>query len=112
MEIDFSRCILERAGGVLLRVAVTPNSRRTRVDGLHDGALRLRVAAPPLEGRANDELVAWLAHELRVPRRSVRVARGATARRKGIEIDAPMAEVRAWLERVLASSGEPPLANS
>ena len=54
-------CLSERAGGAVLSLAVVPNAKRTEVDGLHDGALRVRLAAPPLEGRANDALVAWLA---------------------------------------------------
>jgi hypothetical protein len=91
-------CLAARGDGALLSVAVVPNARRTGVDGLHDGALRVRLVAPPVEGQANDLLVAWLARELGLPRRAVRVARGATSRRKSVEIDAPAAVVSGWLD--------------
>ena len=47
-----------------LLVAVIPNAKRTEAIGLHDGCLRVRLQAPPLEGRANDALVAWIASQL------------------------------------------------
>ncbi len=93
---------LERHGDALwLAVSVVPNARRTGADGLHDGALRVRLAAPPVDGKANDTLVAWLAGELDVPRRSVTLVRGQTSRRKWIELDVGQAELDAWLARVL-----------
>jgi uncharacterized protein YggU (UPF0235/DUF167 family) len=69
---------------------------------LHDGCLRVRLAAPPVDGKANDALLAWLAAELRLPRRGVRLLRGDTARRKQVELDAPPAAVATWLAQVLA----------
>jgi uncharacterized protein (TIGR00251 family) len=92
-----------RAGGVTLAVAVVPNARRTGADGLHHGALRVRLAAPPVDGKANAALVAWLCDELSLPRRAVRVARGATARRKAVEIDLAPDKVAAWLASLLAA---------
>jgi len=96
-------CLGERGGGSLLRVAVVPNARRTGADGLHDGALRVRLAAPPVEGQANARLLAWLADELGCAKRAVRLQRGDTSRRKAVEIDLPAAAVAAWLARVLAA---------
>jgi len=87
--------------GSLLRVAVVPNARRTGADGLHDGALRVRLAAPPVEGQANARLLAWLADELGCAKRAVRLQRGDTSRRKVVEIDLPAATVAAWLERAV-----------
>ncbi|MBG6079739.1 DUF167 domain-containing protein [Rubrivivax gelatinosus] len=86
-----------------LRVAVVPNARRTGADGLHDGALRVRLNAPPVDGKANDTLVAWLADELDLPKRAVRLTHGQTGRRKTIELDAPPEAVAAWLARVLGA---------
>jgi uncharacterized protein (TIGR00251 family) len=91
---------VERSGGVTLRLAVVPNAKRTAADGWHDGALRVRLVAPPVEGKANDQLIEWLAHELGLPQRAVRVARGATARRKQVEIDTAPERVAAWLNIV------------
>ena len=94
-------CLRPREGGCTLDLAVIPNARRTGADGLHDGALRLRLVAPPVDGKANERLCEWLAGELHCPRRSVRLVRGATARRKQVEVDLPLDQVSVWLDRQL-----------
>lgn len=91
-------CLAARGDGAVLSLAVVPNARRTGADGLHDGALRVRLNAPPVDGKANEVLVAWLADALGLPRRAVRLARGATGRRKQVEIDLDAAAVAGWLE--------------
>ncbi len=83
-----------------LEVAVVPNAKRTGADGRHDGALRVRLNAPPVDGKANEVLVGWLADELGVPKRAVTLLRGQTARRKLLEIDVEPAALEAWLQRV------------
>jgi uncharacterized protein (TIGR00251 family) len=92
----------------MLMVAVQPGARRTGADGLHDGALKLRLVAPPVEGQANAALVAWLAEQLGLPKRAVRVSRGAASRRKAIEIDLPPAEVARWLASALPAAPASP----
>ena len=82
----------------LLTVAVIPNAKRSERAGLHDGALRVRLAAPAIEGRANDALIAWLADELGVPRRIVTLRHGATSRRKRLEIAVPLVQLLRWLD--------------
>lgn len=57
------------------------------MDGVTDGVLRVRVAAPPLEGAANHALVRVLAEELGVARRSVRIVAGAAGRQKLVVVD-------------------------
>ncbi len=88
-------------GGSRLQVAVVPGAKRTGADGLHDGCLRVRLTAPPVDGKANDALQAWLAEELHLPRRGVRLERGASARRKLLALDAAPEQVAAWLARQL-----------
>lgn len=97
-------CLTREGNGCLLRVSVSPNARRTAVDGLHDGALRVRLAAPPVDGKANDALVAWLAAALGLPRRAVRLRHGLTSRRKQIEIDAGAEQVAASLDGLSRTS--------
>lgn len=94
-------CLSPRGDGSQLLVAVQPGARRTGADGLHDGALKLRLVAPPVEGKANEALVAWLADQLGLPKRAVRVARGTTSRRKVVEIDAAPEAVARWLAGIL-----------
>lgn len=86
----------------MLRLAAAPGSRRTGADGLHDGCLRVRLVAPAVDGKANDALLDWLASELRLPRRALRLLRGQTARRKQVAVAAPPAAVARWLDRACA----------
>jgi uncharacterized protein (TIGR00251 family) len=92
-----------RAEGVLLQLSVMPNAKRTQVDGLRDGALRLRLAAPPIDGRANEALVAWLAKSLGVPKRDVEVLRGESSRRKQVAIAVSHDVAANWLADVLST---------
>ena len=85
-----------------LAVSVQPNAKRTAADGLHDGALRVRLGAPPVDGKANQLLIDWLADELGVPKRAVQLVRGETSRRKWLAIDTPAERVAAWLATRLA----------
>ena len=66
---------------------VQPRARRTEVAGRHGDAIKVRLAAPPVDGAANDELVRFLAERLGVTRAAVRIAAGAGSRRKTVEID-------------------------
>ena len=100
-ESDPLPCLTPRDTGVLLLLSVVPNAKRTEVDGLHDGALRVRLAAPPIDGRANDALIAWLAKQLGVARRDVELLRGESSRRKQVAIAVSMDAATAWLSRML-----------
>lgn len=96
----------DRAGtGCELWVQVVPNAGRTAVAGLHDGALRVRLAAPPIEGRANAELLQWLARALGLPRRAVTLAGGDLSRRKRLHVDCAPERLAAWLRLQLKESG-------
>jgi uncharacterized protein (TIGR00251 family) len=70
-----------------LLVQVQPRASRTEVVGRHGDAIKIRVAAPPVDGAANAELVRFLARRLGVPRGQVRLAAGTAGRRKRFEID-------------------------
>ena len=86
-------------------MAVVPNAKRNGADGLHDGALRVRLAAQPVEGQANARLLAWLAGELGCAKRAVRLQRGDASRRKVVEVDLPVTTVADWLARVVRVAG-------
>ncbi|MFL6629262.1 MAG: DUF167 domain-containing protein [Vitreoscilla sp.] len=94
---DVLSCLSTRGDGVLLQLSVMPNAKRTEVDGLHDGALRVRLAAPPIEGRANEALVAWLAKSLGIPKRDVELLRGESSRRKQVAIAVSHEVAARWL---------------
>ncbi len=75
------------ATGVELDVRVIPRARRTEIAGTRDNALLVRVAAPPVEGAANDAVIDLLAGACHVPRRVVRLVSGESSRYKRIAID-------------------------
>jgi len=72
------------AEGWVIAVHVQPGAKRSGAAGLHGGALKLRIAAPPVEGKANDALIAFIAGALGVPRRAVSVVKGASSREKRV----------------------------
>jgi uncharacterized protein (TIGR00251 family) len=74
-------------GGILLAVHVQPGASRSEVAGLHGDALKVRVASPPVDGRANAALVNFVAELLAVPRAGVRIISGQTGRRKLLRIE-------------------------
>lgn len=81
-----------------LAIKAIPNAPRSEVIGWLGDALKIKVHAPPVEGRANEVLCEFLTDELDLPRRAVTVLRGDTSRQKVIRIDGlTLAEVRTRL---------------
>jgi uncharacterized protein (TIGR00251 family) len=76
----------EAPGGVVLEVLVQPRASRTRVVGVHDGRLKVQLAAPPVDGEANVALVDFLAHALGARRSDVEIERGESGRRKTVRV--------------------------
>lgn len=79
------RCT-ESKGVLTFTVRVVPRSSQSCLAGEHDGALRVRVAAAPVDGAANEELIRTLARALSVPRRNVEIATGQTSRLKQVRV--------------------------
>lgn len=73
-------------GGTRFRVRVQPRASQTALAGAFDGALRVRVAAPPVDGEANDVLTRFLAKRLDCSRAAVRIVAGFTGRMKVVEV--------------------------
>lgn len=89
----------EREGALIFTVRVVARASQSRVEGEHDGALRVRVAAPPVDGAANQELVRTLAHAFSLPARAVEITSGHTSRIKQVRV---YGAERARLERLAA----------
>jgi hypothetical protein len=81
-----SWCRREASGDVLLDLHVQPGARKTEIAGVHGDALKVRLAAPPVDGRANDCLIDFIAARTGVPRAAVELVSGATSRRKRLRI--------------------------
>jgi uncharacterized protein len=68
-------------------VYIQPRASTTELDGTHDGLIKIRIAAPPVENAANLALIEFIARRLGIAKRCVRVVSGAASRRKMLEID-------------------------
>ncbi|HEV8096061.1 MAG TPA: DUF167 domain-containing protein [Burkholderiales bacterium] len=86
-------------GSITLTIHAQPGAKKTEVAGVHGAALKIRLAAPAVEGKANDALIAFFAASFGVPRRNVMLVRGETGRRKTVRIASPAARPdRDWGE--------------
>ena len=72
---------------MILELHIQPGASRTEFAGKHGGRIKLRLAAPAHEGKANEALIEFLAEYYRVPRRSIRITAGLKSRRKRVVID-------------------------
>ena len=69
-----------------LKIYVQPGGKKSEVLGEHDGAIKIRIAAPPVEGAANEELIRFLAELYGVKRRDIEILSGHTSRHKRVRI--------------------------
>jgi len=70
--------------GVTIRIRAQPGAKRTEVAGLYGDCLKVRLASPPVDGKANDCLIEFLAQRLGVKRGQVAITRGLSSRRKNV----------------------------
>ena len=78
--------ITKTAAGAAFRVRVQPGASKNEIVGVHEDALRVRVSAAPVQGKANRALVQFLAKQLRLKRSQVEIIRGHTSRIKTIHV--------------------------
>ena len=90
------------AGGVAFAVRVVPRAKRDAIEGTMDGALKVRLKAPPVEGQANEALRRFLAERLNIPRAAVTILSGESSRRKRVAVNGVK------LERILALARSDP----
>jgi uncharacterized protein (TIGR00251 family) len=79
--------VREQPNGVTFEVVVVPRASRSKVVGLHGTALKVTLAAPPVDGEANAELCALLAKALGVAKRAVRIVHGEHSKTKTVQVD-------------------------
>jgi uncharacterized protein (TIGR00251 family) len=76
-------------GGIRLVVHVTPNAKKSEVTGVQEDALKIRLHAQPIEGKANEALIRFVADSLDIPKSAVNITHGHTNKRKILEIKIP-----------------------
>ena len=84
--------ITEKDGAVSFAVRVVPRASRSEIVGAVDGALKVRLAAPPVDGAANAELIKLFAKTLGVPKSDIEIASGQTSKSKKLRIAGVTAE--------------------
>lgn len=102
----------DRHGDVIVDIQVVPNAAKTQVDGLYGeqdtiAALKVRLNAPPVDGKANEALLKWLAGQLGIPRKSLEVVHGQTSRRKQLRLSAEVAAKADWHQLTRHIAGQP-----
>jgi hypothetical protein len=90
--------------GVTIQIHAQPGARRTESGGLYGDCLKVRLACPPVDGKANEQLIQFLAERLKVKRGQVTITRGLSSRRKNVFVAAAGITPLALLEE----NGEKP----
>jgi uncharacterized protein len=84
-------------GSVILTLHIQPGAKKTELAGLHGEALKIRLAAPPVDGKANAALLAFLAKQAGIPKAAVELLSGDTSRSKRVRLSgADARKVAAW----------------
>jgi len=76
----------EQSQSFIIAFHCQPGAKKTEVQGEHDGRLKIRLAAPPVEGKANDALVAWLSKLLSINRSHIELLAGDLSRLKRVKV--------------------------
>jgi len=90
---------------LVFTVLATPRASRTQIVGEHDGALRVKLKAAPVDGAANEELIRILAKEFGVSRSNIEIASGHSSKRKNVSITGPGAQLVETLNRLEKETG-------
>jgi uncharacterized protein (TIGR00251 family) len=85
--------------GVTIQIQAQPGAKRTEVAGLYGDCLKLRLASPPVDGKANECLIEFLAERLGVKRAQIKITRGLSSRRKSVFVAVAGFEPAALLEK-------------
>jgi len=90
---------------IVIAVRVSPRGSRSEIVGVKDGHLRIKTTAPPVDGRANKDVIRQLAKAFNVPPSRVTLRKGATGRYKSFLIDSPRV-IPDWVAEISTGNGE------
>jgi uncharacterized protein (TIGR00251 family) len=79
--------IEEIKGGVRLHLFIQPKSSKNQIVGPHNGMLKIKITAPPVDGEANAELIEYLSKFFKVPKRNITLVKGDTGRQKTVDVE-------------------------
>lgn len=78
--------ITDSKNGAIIQVHATPRASKSQIQGLHGDALKIRLQAPPVDGKANETLIEFLAETLGLPQRQITLLSGQTSRQKRLNL--------------------------
>jgi uncharacterized protein (TIGR00251 family) len=84
--------IIDSKGGAIIQVHASPRASKNQIQGLHGEALKIRLQAPPVDGKANETLIEFLAEMLGIPQRQITILAGQTSRQKRLGLQGITAE--------------------
>ncbi|MEE9369313.1 MAG: DUF167 family protein [Pontiella sp.] len=87
----------DKGNSIILNIRAVPRSSQDSIQGIYGDALKIRIQAPPVEGKANTYLIKYLSKEWKIPRAGIEILSGETGRNKRVRISNPSAELRAVL---------------
>jgi len=92
---------VEKDGGVELLLYVQPRARKTEICGFHNGMVKLKIAAAPVDNAANDAVVGFFASRLHIPKSSIRIVSGDRSRQKRVRFEmTPLSRLREALGEI------------
>ncbi len=101
--IDTQLEINETGGGIVIRLHVQPRAKRCELAGLHGGALKLKVTAPPVDDAANRAIIDFLSKTLGISKSSLQILAGGKSRDKVLQVSGlSLADFQARISRFLA----------
>jgi uncharacterized protein (TIGR00251 family) len=86
--------------GYIIKIKAVPNSSVNKIVGEIDGALKIKLKAPAVEGAANKELIKFLSKKFKIPKADISIKKGETSKIKEIEISNPKLEIDAFLSKL------------
>ncbi len=84
----------DKGESIILNIRAIPRSAVDSIQGLHGDALKVRIQAPPVEGKANAYLIKFLSKQWKIPRANIQILSGETGRNKRLLISSPTVELR------------------
>ena len=90
----------EKDGCIILNVKVIPRASKDSIQGILGDALKVRIQAPPVEGKANAHLVRFLSKQWKIPRASIEILSGGTGRNKRLRITDPTDALRKEIDDI------------
>ena len=85
-SFHFLKCVSTSDEGILLRLHIQPRASKSEVAGTHGDCLKIRLKAPPVEGKANSELIKFLSKLLGLPKNNIEIISGHASRRKTVKL--------------------------